>query len=174
MRVIRTETLMVRIRRGVSRLVSDDAAGGEGGRRALLQPHLTIRDVMQTELATVRPEGLLAPAVRMMIDQDVSSLPVVDAGGRIVGALNQKDVLRVFYDADATTVASVMTTDPIVIPVDAPLIDVVDQLMSSDFRRVHIQEDGRLVGVIVRTHLMPAVLGAIEEEAERRSSTPRT
>ncbi len=48
---------------------------------------------------------------------------------------------------------------------------MVDQLMSSDFRRVHIQEDGRLVGVIVRTHLMPAVLGAIEEEAERRSST---
>ena len=70
------------------------------------------------------------------------------------------------------TVASVMTTDPIVMSIGAPLVDVVDQLMSSDFRRVLIHEGGRLVGVIVRTHLMPAVLQAIEEVAARRAASP--
>jgi len=129
---------------------------------------------MQTQLSTVRPESLLGPAVRMMMEEDVSSLPVVDADGRIVGALNQKDVLKVFYEDGATTVSSVMTTNPIVMPIDAPLIDVIDQLMSTDFRRVLIHENGVLVGVIVRTHLMPAVLLTIEEMAARRQLASET
>ena len=70
--------------------------------------------------------------------------------------------------------ASVMTTDPIVMSIGAPLIDVVDQLMSSDFRRVLIQENDRLVGVIVRTHLMPTVLLTIQEVAARRTPPPAT
>ena len=61
-----------------------------------------------------------------------------------------------------------MTNDPIVMPISAPLIDVIDELMSSDFRRVLIHEDDRLVGVIVRTHLMPILLPTIEEMAARR------
>ncbi len=177
MSVIRAETFrneIRRLRQRVSRLFRDEPVAGEDAREALLQPHLTIREVMKTQLSTVRPESLLGPAVTMMIELQVSSLPVVDAEGRIVGALNQKDLLKVFYELDATTVASVMTTDPIVMSVGAPLIDVVDHLMSSDFRRVLIQEDGRLVGVIVRTHLMPAVLMTIEEVATRRTPTPGT
>ena len=177
MSVIRAETFkngIRRLRQGVSRLFSETTAAGENSRRAPLQPQLAIRDVMQTQLSTVRPESLLGPAVTMMIELQISSLPVVDAEGRVVGALNQKDLLKVFYEVDAATVASVMTTDPIVMSIGAPLIDVVDQLMSSDFRRVLIQEDGRLVGVIVRTHLMPSVLLTIEEVAARRTPTPRT
>jgi CBS domain-containing protein len=177
MSVIRPEILkneIRRIREGVSHLFRSDAAASEDARTALHRPHLMIRDVMQTQLSTLRPESLLGPAVAMMIEQQVSSLPVVDAESRIVGALNQKDVLKVFYELDATTVASVMTTDPIVMPIDAPLVDVIDQLMSSEFRRVLIQEDGRLVGVIVRTHLMPVVLLAIEEVVTRRTQSPGT
>jgi CBS domain-containing protein len=175
MSVIRPETFkneIRRIRQGVSHLFRDDTAETEEASKVLLQPHLTIRDVMQTQLSTVRPEDLLGPAVAMMIEMQVSSLPVVDAEDRIVGALNQKDLLKVFYEPGAMTVASVMTTDPIVMSIGAPLVDVVDQLMSSDFRRVLIHEGGRLVGVIVRTHLMPAVLQAIEEVAARRAASP--
>jgi CBS domain-containing protein len=177
MSVIRADTFkneIRRIRHGVSRLFRDDTPAGEDTRKALLRPRLTIRDVMQSQLVTVRPESLLGPAVTVMIEQQVSSLPVVDAEGRIVGALNQKDLLKVFYELDATTVASVMTTDPIVVSIRAPLIDVVDQLMSTNFRRVLIHDGGRLVGVVVRTHLMPAVLLTIEEMAARRASTRGT
>ncbi len=172
MRTIRTEMFRAeirRIRRGVSQLFREEA-GQVGGRPApLVPPSLTIRDVMQTELATVRPESLLGPAVRMMIDQDVSSLPVVDAEGFIVGALNQKDVLRAFYELDATVVASVMTMDPIVMPIEAPLVDVIDQLMSTEFRRVLIHEAGKFAGVIVRSDLMHAVLLTIEEVQSTRA-----
>jgi hypothetical protein len=51
---------------------------------------------------------------------------------------------------------------------------VIDALMSSEFRRVHIHEGGRLVGVIVRSDLMPAVLLMVEEVAARRALGPET
>lgn len=173
MSAIRAETFkneMRKLRRGVSRFFHEDPApraAGEGAGRLLLEPPLTIRDVMQTGLSTVRPESPLGPAVSMMMELEVSSLPVVDAEDRIVGALNQKDVLKVFYEPDAATVGSVMTLNPIIMSIGAPLVDVIDELMSSDFRRVLIHEDGRLVGVIVRTHLLPIVRLTIEELAAR-------
>jgi CBS domain-containing protein len=175
--VIRAEVLRNEIRRlraGVSRLFHADAPAPEEPNDIAFQPRLTIRDIMQTNLSTIRPESPLGPAVTMMIEKEVSSLPVVDALGRVVGALNQKDVLKVFYNPDATTVGSVMTTDPIVMSIGAPLIDVIDELMSSDFRRVLIHEDDRLVGVVVRTHLLPVVLLAIEEVATRQTAPPET
>jgi hypothetical protein len=57
-------------------------------------------------------------------------------------------------------------------PIGAPLVDVIDELMSSDFRRVLIHEGGWLV--IVRTHLMPVVLLTIEELAASRTPPPGT
>jgi CBS-domain-containing membrane protein len=177
MRGIRTDTVkneIRRLRRGVSQLLHDDARAQTGPRRPILPPDLTIRDVMQTGLSTVRPDSPLGPAVTQMIEQDVSSLPVTDAEGRILGALNQKDVLRIFYDPDATNVGAVMTTDPIVIAVSAPLIDVIDELMSSEFRRVLVQEGGVLAGVIVRSDLMHAVLLTIEALAMQREQAAET
>jgi CBS domain-containing protein len=173
MSLLRTMTFkdeIRRIREGVSRLLHDEPAAGGDAWRSPPRPEFAIRDVMLADLSTVRPETLLGPAVTLMIEKQVSSLPVVDGDGRVVGALNQKDLLKVFYDPEATTVACVMTTDPIVMPIHAPLIDVIDRLMSSDFRRVLIEEDGRLVGVIVRTHLMPVVLMKIEEVATTREA----
>lgn len=134
-------------------------------RRHAVPSQLRIVDVMEGELATVLPESPVAPAVALMIENRISSVPVTDADGRIVGALNEGDLMKVFYEPDTRCVADVMTRHPIVVSIDAPLVDVIDQLMSSDFRRVLIQENDRLVGVITRSHVMPALLSALEQRA---------
>jgi CBS domain-containing protein len=130
---------------------------------------LTIFDVMEGNLETVLPESLLHPAITIVIENRISSMPVVNAEGRIVGALNEGDLMKVFYDPDTKRVADVMTRNPIVVSTDAPLVDVIDELMSSDFRRVLIHENERLVGVITRSHVMPALLDALERHATARS-----
>jgi CBS domain-containing protein len=127
-------------------------------------PCRTIYDAMQKRPIAVRPESHLRRAVDLMVENDISGLPVVDAEGMIVGALNESDLLKVFYESGAANVASVMTRDPDVVSVRAPLVDVVDQLMSSDLRRVLVHDDGKLVGIVTRACLMPAILEAIEEE----------
>jgi CBS domain-containing protein len=135
------------------------------GRRHAVPSRLTILDVMEGELMTVSPEAPVRPAVKLMIEHRISSVPVVDADGRIVGALNEKDLMKVFYEIDASCVAAVMTRNPFAVSIDAPLVDVVDRLMSSDFRRVLVHDDRRLAGVITRSHLMPALLEALEKRA---------
>lgn len=141
-------------------------------RHARVTPGLTIRDLMERDLATVRPESSVGEAVRLMIAHEISSIPVVDEGERIAGALNQGDLMQVFYEPDVRCVADVMTRDPIVLSIDAPFVDVIDQLMASNFRRVLIHEDRRLVGVITRSHVMPALLAVLEERAGA-GSAPR-
>jgi len=141
------------------------ATGPQGSRRASrasVAPEIAIRDVMECDLATVLPGTPLRAAVRVMIENQISSIPVVDGEGRIMGALNEGDLMRVFYELDVHCVADVMTRQPIVLPIDAPLVDVIDRLMSSNFRRVLIHDGGRLVGVITRSHVMPALLLALE------------
>ena len=113
------------------------------------------------------PESPVPPAVALMIEHRISSVPVVDADGRIVGALNERDLMRVFYQPGTQCVADVMTRDPLTIALDAPLVDVIDLLMASDFRRVHVHQDMRLVGVITRSHVMPALLLALQEKGAR-------
>jgi CBS domain-containing protein len=125
----------------------------------------TIRQVMEPEPITVRPESTIREALEILIENKISGLPVVDADRVILGILSEKDLLRVFYEPHARTVGSVMTPAPTRIAVDAPLVDVFDCLMAEDFRRVLIHEDGKLVGLISRADLMPVILDALVERA---------
>jgi len=58
-----------------------------------------------------------------------------------------------------------MTPDPQTLDVNAPLVDVFDILMANDFRRLLIHEKGKLVGVVSRADLMPALLEALLERS---------
>jgi CBS domain-containing protein len=127
----------------------------------------TIREIMQSQPITVRPESQLRLALELLIDHGISGLPVVDADDKIVGVLSEKDLLKVFYEDHAETVEAVMTPDPIAISVDAPLVDVFDCLMTYDFRRVLVHEHGKLAGLISRADLMPTILAALLERSRR-------
>jgi CBS domain-containing protein len=123
----------------------------------------TIRDVMQPDPIEIRPDANLRGALELLIQNQISGLPVVDEAGRLVGVLSEKDLLKLFYELDTHSVESLMSRDPVSIPVEGPLVDVVDSLMANDFRRVFIHEDEKLVGLISRADLMPAILGALLE-----------
>jgi arabinose-5-phosphate isomerase len=53
-----------------------------------------IRSVMTTRPRTVRPEELAVDALEAMESRKTIQLPVVDAKGRLVGALNIHDLFR--------------------------------------------------------------------------------
>jgi acetoin utilization protein AcuB len=56
---------------------------------------LTVREIMTWGVITVRPQTEIRQAARLMHEQKVGALPVVDAG-RVVGMLTERDVLRAF------------------------------------------------------------------------------
>jgi CBS domain-containing protein len=121
----------------------------------------TIRDVMRARPIVIGRGETLHRALELLIENNISGLPVVDDEGSLVGVLSEKDLLRIFYDPDAHSIESVMTHDPVSLPLDAPLVDVIDCLMANDFRRVFIHDEKKLVGLISRADLMPAILKAL-------------
>ena len=61
---------------------------------------LTAGDLMTHPAVTVRPEDTVEHAARLMYALQVKRLPVVDAGGCLVGIVSRADLLAVFDRAD--------------------------------------------------------------------------
>ena len=125
----------------------------------------SIRDIMQCQLVFVREHDSVHRAIELLIENNISGLPVIDSDGHLIGMLSEKNLLRVLYDPDARSVESVMNREAVCFSVDAPLVDVVDCLMANDFRRVFIHEHRTLVGLVSRADLMPAILEALLERS---------
>lgn len=54
----------------------------------------TASDVMATRLTTVTPETDVASAIRLLVKQNISGMPVIDAEGQYLGVFSEKSCLR--------------------------------------------------------------------------------
>jgi CBS domain-containing protein len=139
-------------------------------------------EVMTTGAATVRPDAPLFEAARLMIQHQISGLPVVDAQDRLVGLVTENDFLRsgesgkprlIDMLAKAGTdqdelnlrrVDELMTREPITISAEMPLEDVIALMLRHAVRRLPVVADGKVVGIVSRANLLRALL--------RRSMAP--
>ncbi|ACK49997.1 CBS domain containing membrane protein [Methylocella silvestris BL2] len=152
-------------------------------------------DVMVRDVVTVGPDDEIAAAVRLLVDHDVSALPVVDADGRVVGVLSEADLL--FREEDGTAqphswwvealtpasilaqqfakehgrkVSEVMSSEVISAPADASLADIAHLLEKRRIKRVPIITDGKLVGIVSRSNIMQALASS---EASQKTQAVR-
>ena len=131
------------------------------------------QDVMTREVATVRPETSVREIAALMMEKNISGVPVVSNDGAIVGIVSEGDLLhraevgterkhkwwfQIFADSDAAareyakshgfSARDVMSRYVISVRDDADLRDVADILDSHHIKRVPVLHDGRLVGII--------------------------
>ncbi|MEK7994979.1 MAG: CBS domain-containing protein [Planctomycetota bacterium] len=118
-------------------------------------------DAATKMVITTRPEAPIYDAIRIMASRNITGLPVVDADLNVVGVLSEKDVLKLLYDtldrADQT-VADYMSTPVVTLDTKATLIDLCDCLMSGNFRRVPITEDGKLCAIASISDVIQGIL----------------
>jgi CBS-domain-containing membrane protein len=88
-------------------MLAKEAFTWDDGIAALLHPKekakaegITAGDLMTHPAVTVRPDDSVERAARLMYTVRVKRLPVVDAGGRLVGIITRSDVLAVFDRPD--------------------------------------------------------------------------
>lgn len=114
------------------------------------------KDVMKTKLVIVTEDTPIYEAVQLLVDNNVTGLPVVQDDMTLVGILSEKDVLRLLYNlADRSgKVGQFMATNIVTFKEDDSLIDVCDCLISNSFRRVPIVRDGKLVGIVSRKDII--------------------
>ncbi|HET9438859.1 MAG TPA: CBS domain-containing protein [Longimicrobiales bacterium] len=64
---------------------------------------MLVRDIMQTEIVTVRPATDVRDLVQLMARHRISGMPVIDPAGNIAGVVSATDVLALAaYGADAS------------------------------------------------------------------------
>lgn len=148
-------------------------------------------DVMVRDVVTVRPETDVAEAIKLLIEHDVSALPVVDEEGELVGVLSEADLVhrveigtekhrpwwleavagastlaQEFAKSHGRKVGEVMTTNVVSASPETPLTEIATLLERHRIKRVPIAEDGKLVGVVSRANLIQALASAIGQGAE--------
>ena len=74
---------------------------------------LTAGEMMTHPAVTVRPDDTVEHAARMMYTLQVKRLPVVDAGGHLIGIVSRSDVLAVFDRPDPEILAEI--TDDLIL-----------------------------------------------------------
>lgn len=111
-----------------------------------------------SEVMTQRPRAVTAQtavreAARLMDEEDVGSLPVVDDGERLLGIVTDRDVaVRVVgrgLDADTTVVGEVATEKVAVLTPDHDLDEALRLMAREQVRRVPIVvRENQLVGML--------------------------
>ena len=132
-----------------------------------------VGEVMQREVFTVLQGTALKDAADLMVKHQVSSLPVVDVDGVLIGIVTEADYLAAMNTAEedpmgvvvhlkrgrkrcrGTTIDDLMTSKPITIGEDESVRRAVELLDRNHIKRLIVTDDGRhVIGVLSRADLM--------------------
>ncbi|RKG83691.1 CBS domain-containing protein [Corallococcus terminator] len=149
-------------------------------RRRWQREPLTARDIMTRAVRTARRDSTLREVAQLMKDEDCGVVPIVDAEGRLLGLVTDRDLaLRAFAGGravDGLRAADVMTEDIEVVLPEENLHGVIDLMGRRQVRRVPVVEpDDRLVGIIAlgdiasRADQDEELQDALERISSRRS-----
>jgi CBS domain-containing protein len=152
-----------------------------------------VRQVMTTDVLTFRPTDTVDAAARALSQRRLGGAPVVDGDGRVVGLLEDDDLIvqdtnlhvptvislfgaylelpsalahfeRDLRKAVAATVADVMDADAPTCSPDDTLETVATALHEGGGSRMAVvDEDGRLIGIVSRGDLVRAIVGDTAE-----------
>jgi CBS domain-containing protein len=149
---------------------------------------LTVADVMDTDVPTVTPEDTVESVLRVLHQNELPGVPVVNSGGRCVGIITEADLIMTGEDSDlhlphyfelfgglvflesmdhfeerlrkatAALARDLMTEDPITIEPTASVHEAARTISRSKHNRLPVVEHGRLVGVVTRVDVLEALV----------------
>jgi CBS domain-containing protein len=141
-----------------------------------LRPARTARTLLVGAVMTpfpvmVEADTPLDEIAELMAQNDITGVPVVDPGGRLVGVVSQTDMIRLaattgggFRPWSGFRARHVMSGHPVAVRAETPLIDAVRRLERHGIHRlVVVGDDGSTpIGVVSVTDLLPLLLDAAD------------
>ena len=149
---------------------------------------MQVKDIMTRNVISVAADEPILKAARLMLQNRISGLPVVDRDGELVGIVTEGDFLRrselgtqrgrprwlefiigpgqladEYVHASGRKVEEVMTLDPCVAAETDSLEKVVQLMERKHIKRLPVMRDGRMVGIVSRANLMHALAGLVRE-----------
>lgn len=149
---------------------------------------MNAEDVMTTRVISVEPDDTILHATRLMLQHRISGLPVVDAGGNLVGVVTEGDFIRrvelgtqrrrprwieyllspgkradEFVHSHGRKVGEVMTRDPRTVEEDTVLEEIVKLMEKHAIKRLPVMRKQKLVGIVTRANLLRALASLAQE-----------
>jgi CBS domain-containing protein len=128
---------------------------------------MKVADSMQTEVRAVTSDTPVSEVVVSLADAQVTGLPVVDARNRVIGVVSSTDLINAQAEArsaeerqillEQTPVRDIMTPKPLMIESTAEVKEAARHMLYAEVRRLFVEENGVLVGVISQTDIVRAV-----------------
>ena len=143
---------------------------------------MRVKDVMTPNVISVGIDESVLKAARLMLQNRISGLPVLNKQGELVGIVTEGDFLRrgelgtqrhrpkwlefilgpgrlaqEYVHTAGRKVEEIMTPEPFTIDKDETLEAVVEMLERRRVKRIPVTRAGRLIGIISRANLMHAL-----------------
>jgi CBS domain-containing protein len=124
---------------------------------------ITVADCMVPARLTLTPQTTIRKAVEEMLRTQLISAPVVDDEGRVLGYISEQDCLRhmisgAYYNEESGIVSDVMQHEVLFAESTMDILDLAHLMCGAKPKKYPVCEDGKLVGVITRSHIMKALL----------------
>lgn len=140
---------------------------------------MNVKDVMTSDVVTVRPETSLKDVAAILTERRISGVPVVNASGKVVGVVSEGDILfkergpsertgLLAWFADpydvaeqlklaARTAGEAMTAPAKTIAPWRPVSSAAAEMLDEGVNRLPVVDDeGRLMGIVTRADLVRA------------------
>jgi CBS domain-containing protein len=129
-----------------------------------------IQVVMTEKPITIFPEATMPQAAELMIDNEVSGLPV-ERDGEIVGMITTRDMMKYFSDQDIlATVGDLMTRNVLRVHRHHTIGHVLEEMNVQGQSRALVYEDNtRPVGIVTRSGLTFSEIMGPKDEMETKN-----
>ena len=121
-----------------------------------------LKNYMLAHPVTVRADATMGEAIKLIIDNKISGLCVVDEANRLVGILSELDCLKAmlsnsYNEGGIGQVKDYMAADNLIVAnPHEDITDVAQDMLLKKKRRRPVVEDGRLIGQVTCRQLLKA------------------
>ncbi|CAA9889774.1 Signal transduction protein with CBS domain [Candidatus Methylobacter favarea] len=133
---------------------------------------ITVADYMAKRLTTLTRDTDVIDAIKKLLDHKITSAPVIDSSGHLLGMFSEKDSMRVvvqsvYNQSMSGKVGEYMTEEIIKIDADATIVDLAEKFQKSPIRSFPVFKNTDFVGVISRTDVLRALIAIAGQHRER-------
>jgi CBS domain-containing protein len=111
---------------------------------------MQVGDVMKTEVKTAAPEQTFSDVAKLLHDNAISSVVVMD-GARLAGIVTERDLVNLVADGldpHTATVGDRMTTNLDTVEPRTDIAEAAEHMARLRIRHLPVVDNGKLVGII--------------------------
>jgi CBS domain-containing protein len=122
---------------------------------------IAIADYMTKHLVKLTQDLSVIDAIKIMLEHKITSAPVVDEQGHLLGMFSEMDGMKVFLDSVynqgmSGKVGDYMTKNPITVQANSSIVDLAEKFQNLPVRSFPVFEGHQMVGIISRVDLLRA------------------